>query len=66
MWPLIAVTSPQYKTVQVAIQGFFTDPPIRYGPIMAALVFTTIPIIIVFLFLQKYYVEGIMSSGIKG
>lgn len=66
MWPLIAVTSPQYKTVQVAIQGFFTDPPVRYGPIMAALVFTTIPIIIVFLFLQKYYVEGIMSSGIKG
>ena len=66
MWPLIAVTSAQHKTVQVAIQGFFTDPPIRYGPIMAALVFTTIPIIIVFLFLQKYYVQGIMSSGIKG
>jgi ABC-type glycerol-3-phosphate transport system permease component len=66
MWPLIAVTSAQHKTVQVAIQGFFTDPPVRYGPIMAALVFTTIPIIIVFLFLQKYYVQGIMSSGIKG
>lgn len=66
MWPLIAVTSAEHKTVQVAIQGFFTDPPVRYGPIMAALVFTTIPIIIVFLFLQKYYVEGIMSSGVKG
>jgi multiple sugar transport system permease protein/fructooligosaccharide transport system permease protein len=66
MWPLIAVTSAQHKTVQVAIQGFFTDPPVRYGPIMAALIFTTIPIIIVFLFLQKYYVQGIMSSGIKG
>lgn len=66
MWPLIAVTSAEHKTVQVAIQGFFTDPPIRYGPIMAALVFTTIPIIILFLFLQKYYVQGIMSSGIKG
>ena len=33
---------------------------------MAALVFTTIPIIILFLLLQKYYVEGITSSGIKG
>lgn len=66
MWPLIAVTSSKHKTVQVAIQGFFTSPPVRYGPIMAALVFTTIPIIIVFLFLQKYYVQGIMSSGIKG
>ena len=66
MWPLISVTSKEYKTVQLAIQGFFTDPPVRYGPIMAALVFTTIPIIILFLLLQKYYVEGITSSGIKG
>ena len=66
MWPLISVTSKEYKTVQLAIQGFFTDPPVRYGPIMPALVFTTIPIIILFLLLQKYYVEGITSSGIKG
>lgn len=66
MWPLIAITSKDHRTVQLAIQGFFTEPPVRYGPIMAALVFTTIPIIILFLLLQKYYVEGITSSGIKG
>ena len=66
MWPLISVTSKEYKTVQLAIQVFFTDPPVRYGTIMAAIVFTTIPIIILFLLLQKYYVEGITSSGIKG
>ena len=66
MWPLMAVTSPEYKTIQLAIQGFFTDPPVRYAPIMAALVFSTIPILIVYLLLQKYYVQGIMSSGIKG
>lgn len=66
MWPLIAITSSKYNTVQIGIQGFFTDPPVKYGPIMAGLVFTTIPIIIVFLFLQKYYIQGITSSGIKG
>ena len=66
MWPLMAVTSPEHKTIQLAIQGFFTDPPVRYAPIMAALVFSTIPILIVYLLLQKYYVQGIMSSGIKG
>ena len=65
MWPLMAVTSPEHKTIQLAIQGFFTDPPVRYAPIMAALVFSTIPILIVYLLLQKYYVQGIMSSGIK-
>lgn len=65
MWPLMAVTSPEHKTIQLAIQGFFTDPPVRYAPIMAALVFSTITILIVYLLLQKYYVQGIMSSGIK-
>ena len=65
MWPLMAVTSPEHKTIQLAIQGFFTDPPVRYAPIMAVLVFSTIPILIVYLLLQKYYVQGIMSSGIK-
>ena len=52
MWPLMAVTSPEHKTIQLAIQGFFTDPPVRYAPIMAALVFSTIPILIVYLLLQ--------------
>lgn len=33
---------------------------------MVALVFSRIPILIVYLLLQKYYVQGIMSSGIKG
>lgn len=66
MWPLIVTTDDSLRTVQVGIALFFTDPPIHYGPIMAALTFTTIPMIIVFLFLQKYYVQGIVSSGIKG
>ncbi|MFI3253346.1 MAG: carbohydrate ABC transporter permease [Eubacteriales bacterium] len=66
MWPLIATTDKDLRTVQLGIQAFFTSPPIMYGPIMAALVFTTLPIIVVFSFLQKYYVQGIVSTGIKG
>lgn len=66
MWPLLATTDESIRTVQIGIQYFFTDPPVRYGSVMAALVFTTLPMVIVFLFLQKYYVQGISSSGIKG
>jgi multiple sugar transport system permease protein/fructooligosaccharide transport system permease protein len=33
---------------------------------MAALVFTTLPMIIIFLLFQKYYVQGVTSSGVKG
>lgn len=53
-------------TVQLGIQTFFTEPPVYYGPIMAALTIASVPMIIMFLFLQKYYVQGISTSGIKG
>ncbi|CAM4504730.1 multiple sugar transport system permease protein/fructooligosaccharide transport system permease protein [Paenibacillus endophyticus] len=66
MWPILVTTGESMRNVQLGIQTFFTLPPIYYGQIMATLTFTTIPIIILFLFLQKYYVQGITSSGIKG
>ena len=40
--------------------------PINYGPIMASLTISAIPMLLMFIFLQKYYVEGIASTGIKG
>ncbi|AGK98744.1 ABC-type sugar transport system, permease component [Clostridium pasteurianum BC1] len=66
MWPLMVTTDDSLRTVQVGIQLFFTDPPVHYGPIMAALTFTTLPMIIIFLALQRYYVQGITSTGLKG
>ncbi|MFT9059781.1 MAG: carbohydrate ABC transporter permease [Bifidobacterium aquikefiri] len=66
MWPLLVVTGEEKRTVQLAIQTFFASPPIHYGPIMAALTISAIPMLILFLALQKYYVEGIASTGIKG
>jgi ABC-type glycerol-3-phosphate transport system permease component len=65
MWPLIVTTEDRYRTIQVGIQFFFTDPPILYGNIMAALTLSTLPVIVLFMFFQRYYVEGITSSGIK-
>ena len=66
MWPLLVVTDAWKRTVQLGIQTFFTEPPVYYGPIMAALTIASLPMIILFLFLQKYYVQGIATSGIKG
>lgn len=65
MWPLIVTTDEKLRTVQIGIQYFFTDPPIRYGSIMAALTLATVPVILLFIFFQKYYVQGVTSSGIK-
>lgn len=66
MWPLLVITDANKRTVQLGIQTFFTEPPVYYGPIMAALTIASVPMIIMFLFLQKYYVQGIATSGIKG
>lgn len=66
MWPLLVITDSGRRTVQLGIQTFFTEPPVYYGPIMAALTIASLPMIILFLFLQKYYVQGISTSGIKG
>ena len=66
MWPLLVVTGEEKRTIQLAIQTFFGSKPINYGPIMASLTISAIPMRIMFLFLQKYYVEGIASTGIKG
>lgn len=66
MWPLLVITDSAKRTVQLGLQAFFTEPPIYYGPILAALSIASIPMIALFLFLQKYYVQGISTSGIKG
>lgn len=66
MWPMLAVTGEDKRTIQLAIQTFFGSKPINYGPIMASLTISAIPMLIMFIALQKYYVEGIASTGIKG
>lgn len=66
MWPMLVVTGEDMRTIQLALQTFFGSKPIHYGAIMASLTISAIPMLLMFVFLQKYYVEGIASTGIKG
>lgn len=66
MWPFLVMTGENKRTIQLAIQVFFGTQPIHYSAIMAALVVSAVPMLIMFIFMQKYYIEGIASSGIKG
>jgi multiple sugar transport system permease protein len=64
--PMLYLTKDELKTIQIGLRMFITQYSAEYGLIMAASVVVLIPVLIVFLTLQKYFVEGIASTGIKG
>lgn len=64
--PLIYLTETSKKTIQIGLRMFITDYSSEYGLIMAASVVSLIPVLIVFFSLQKYFVQGVASSGLKG
>ncbi|CAG0946620.1 L-arabinose transport system permease protein AraQ [Anaerolineae bacterium] len=65
-WPLIVAPSPEKRVVQVAIATFATEAQTRWGLTFAATTLATLPIIVAFVLLQRYYVQGVMTSGMKG
>lgn len=64
--PLIYLKSEAKKTIQLGLKMFIGQYSSEYGLIMAGSVVSLIPVIIVFLCLQKYFVEGVASTGLKG
>ena len=64
--PLIYLTKTEVKTIQIGIRMFITQYTQEYGLIMAASIVSLIPVLIVFLALQRFFVEGIASTGLKG
>ncbi len=64
--PLIYLRSETKKTIQLGLKMFIGQYSAEYGLIMAGSVVSLIPVIIVFLCLQKYFVEGVASTGLKG
>ena len=66
MGPMIYLTHDSVKTVQVGLRRFIQENSSDYHLIMAASMVSLIPVSIVFLCLQKYFIEGIATSGLKG
>lgn len=64
--PLIYLKSQEKKTIQLGLKMFISQYSSDYGLIMAGSVLSLIPVLIVFLVLQKYFVEGVASTGLKG
>jgi multiple sugar transport system permease protein len=66
MGPLIYLSSEKLKTIQLGLRMFIAQYSAEYSLIMAASLVSLVPIILLFIFLQRFFVEGVATSGLKG
>ncbi|OMC69781.1 ABC transporter permease [Paenibacillus odorifer] len=66
LWPMIVLNDPDKATIQMGLQAFSYNFQTDYGPMMAGALVAILPILVLFLALQHYFVQGIAFSGIKG
>lgn len=65
LWPLVMTNSEGMRTVQLALTMFRDETTVRWGPMMAAATLISVPMIVLFLCAQKYFVQGVVSTGLK-
>lgn len=63
--PSLVLLSPDQKTLPLSIYTFFSSYSVDYAPLMAGLIMTIIPVLIIYLFLQKQIIKGITEGALK-
>lgn len=66
LWQLVMINSDRMKTLQVGIASLQSQFVTQYGLVMAGAVVASLPMIVVFIFFQRYFTEGITLGAIKG
>ena len=67
LWPLVIIQSPKNQLIQLAIaQSVAIGQLPNWGETFAGATIATVPLILLFLFLQRYFVRGIALTGVKG
>ena len=64
--PLIYINSPSLYTIQIGLRNMISEFTAEYAPIMAASVISIIPLLIVYVLFQRFFEEGVATSGLKG
>lgn len=65
IYPLAFITKESKKLVSIGFTSLISEDATQWNGVMAAAVLSSLPVIIVFLFLQKYLVGGLASGGVK-
>ncbi|MBA2520867.1 MAG: carbohydrate ABC transporter permease [Chloroflexia bacterium] len=66
LWPLVVGRSPSSWTVQVVLSTFLTAQTINLPMLFMGAAVGALPLVVIFLIMQRYIVEGVRLSGIKG
>jgi multiple sugar transport system permease protein len=66
LYALVFITNVKLRTLPVGLSTFITGDVYGWGYLMAGAVLTTLPVIAVYIYLQKYMVEGLTAGSVKG
>jgi lactose/L-arabinose transport system permease protein len=65
LWPLLVLSEREMQTAPVALGSLIGLTRVSWGGIMVGAVMTTLPFLVLFLFLQRYFIAGITAGGVK-
>jgi multiple sugar transport system permease protein len=66
LWPLVIGQNPSDYTVQLVISTFLTEQGINLPELFAGACVAVLPVVVVFLIMQRYIVQGVTMTGIRG
>jgi multiple sugar transport system permease protein len=66
LWPVMVTRGVDVRPLPLGIGTFRTTPPVQWGDIMAYAAMMTVPLLVIFLLFQRYFVRGVAATGVKG
>jgi multiple sugar transport system permease protein len=66
LWPVYVLFSPHMQTLQAGLSTLQSANNVRYDLLMAGAVIASVPVLILYVFAQRFVIEGVSRSGLKG
>lgn len=66
LWPIYVLFSPEMQTLPAGLSTLQSANAVRYDLLMAGAVVASVPVLVLFVFLQRFLIEGVARSGLKG
>ena len=66
LWPLMVTHSENVRPLPLGLAAFYTLPPLQWGDIFAFGVMMVLPVLLVFIVFQRWFVQGVATTGMKG